>query len=41
MFKFQELITTEERAIMYGVANRQKFDKKDVNQQLVKARKQK
>jgi hypothetical protein len=37
-FKFEDLITTEERAVMYGVANHQKFDKKDINKQLVKAR---
>ena len=41
MFKFQDLITEEEKAIMYGVANGHKFNKEEINRQLVKARKQK
>ena len=39
MFKFYELITKEEQAIMKGVANGMKFDKKDINKQLIRARK--
>ncbi len=38
MFRFEDLITKEEKAIMYGVAHGQKFDKKDINNQLIKAR---
>ena len=30
-FKFDEIITQEEKAIMYGVANGQAFDVKDIN----------
>ena len=37
-FKFDEIITQEERAIMYGVANGQAFDVKDINEQLRIAR---
>ena len=37
-FKFDEIITQEERAIMYGVANGQVFDVKDINEQLRIAR---
>ena len=33
-FKIDEIITQEERAIMYGVANGQAFDVKDINEQL-------
>ena len=41
MFKFEEIITMEEKAVCYGVANNQKFDKKDINKQLILARLQK
>ena len=41
MFKFEEIITNEEKAIMYAVANRMKLNKKDVNNQLALARKNK
>lgn len=37
-FKFEEIISQEERAIMYGVANGQEFDVKDINEQLRVAR---
>lgn len=37
-FKFEEIISQEERAVMYGVANRQEFDVKDINEQLRVAR---
>lgn len=37
-FKFDEIISQEERAIMYGVANGQEFDVKDINEQLRVAR---
>ncbi|EQB4340906.1 hypothetical protein ACYJ2U_001625 [Clostridium botulinum] len=37
-FRFEEIITREEKAAMYGVANGQKFNKEDVNKQLIKAR---
>ena len=38
IFKMYEIITPEEKAIMYGVANNKEFDKKDINNQLVKDR---
>lgn len=38
MFKFHELITKEEQAIMRGIANGMKFDKKGINKQLIEAR---
>ncbi|MDB2160155.1 hypothetical protein PMX22_10110 [Clostridium butyricum] len=37
-FKFDEIISQEERAVMYGVANGQEFDVKDINEQLRVAR---
>lgn len=37
-FKFEEIISQEERAVMYGVANGQEFDVKDINEQLRVAR---
>lgn len=37
-FKLEDMITQEERAIAYGVANRQEFDVKDINEQLRVAR---
>jgi hypothetical protein len=38
MWKFREIITDEEHAVMYGVANKVKFDTKETNKQLIKAR---
>ena len=37
-FKFEEIISQEERAVMYGVANGQEFNVKDINEQLRVAR---
>jgi len=37
-FKFEDLIITGEKAVMYGVANHQKFNRNDINKQLVEAR---
>lgn len=37
-FKLEDIITQEERAIAYGVANGQEFDEKDINEQLRVAR---
>jgi hypothetical protein len=41
MFKFEEVITKEDSAILYGVANGVKFDKSTINLQLYIARKNK
>jgi hypothetical protein len=41
MFKFEDFITMEEKAIMYGIARGMEFDKKYVNGELAKARKNK
>lgn len=38
-FKFSEIVSEEERAICYAVANNMQLDKKSVNAQLVEARK--
>ena len=37
-FKFDEIISQEERAVMYGVANWGEIDVKDINEQLRVAR---
>ena len=37
-FRIEDMITVEERAIMYGGANGRTFDKKNINRQLNKAR---
>ena len=36
MPKFSEIITMEAKAIMYGVANETRFDKREINRQLAK-----
>lgn len=38
-FKIEELLSQEERAICYAVANRMSLDKRSVNQQLAIAKK--
>lgn len=37
-FKLEDIITQEERAIAYGIANGQEFDSKNINEQLRIAR---
>lgn len=39
MFKFYEIITKEEQIIMRGIAKRTRLNKRDVNKQLIEARK--
>lgn len=38
-FKIEDIITKEERAVAYGIANGMEMDKKSINAQLIEARK--